>query len=493
MSILRGAALIGLLGFAMPALAQESHYEQLANAPFPGGYPAKESVAPLENELYFQLASQAYIWALPAINMWAMKEGSEKVFGAGYNVLPYWPKRLQAKTRVTTPNSDVIYAMSYLDLKKDGPLVVEVPKGVQGLFDDFWQRPIEGPKIDGHTWIGDVGFAGPDKGQGGTYVLLPPDYQGEVPKEGFVYRSRTYNVFLFWRSFFKNPDDLAGANEIIRQTKVYPLGKKESARPMQFPDANAAPADMLFPQDGRYFDLLSRFIDAEYADPADEYMRTTLKMIGIDKGKPFRPDPAMKTLLDQAAKTAFKMTRAMATEMTVQAPGFKYYPDRQWVDIFPGRDPFFLGNLLERTLYFTLAYSMSPGMAVSLVEKGAKYPGVFRDKDGDFLEGGKSYSLHLPPNIPAANFWSVTVYDALTGSGLDNGQPFPSLNQMDKPPQNADGSLDLYFGPTAPAGHEKNWLRTVPGKGYFILLRLYSPKQSFFDKTWKPDDVVKMK
>jgi hypothetical protein len=79
----------------------------------------------------------------------------------------------------------------------------------------------------------------------------------------------------------------------------------------------------------------------------------------------------------------------------------------------------------------------------------------------------------------------------LTGSGLDNGQPFPSLNQMDKPPQNADGSLDLYFGPTAPAGDEKNWLRTVPGKSYFLLLRLYSPEQSFFDKKWKPDDVVK--
>ena len=245
---------------------------------------------------------------------------------------------------------------------------------------------------------------------------------------------------------------------------------------MQFPDANAAPADMLFPQDGSYFDMLSQFIDAEYVDPADEYMRTTLKMIGIEKGKPFHPDPAMKTLLDQAAKTAFKMTRVMANEMSVQAPGFKYYSDRQWVNVFPGGDPFFLGNLLERTLYFTLAYGMSPGMAVSMVEKGAKYPGVFRDKDGDYLEGGKSYSLHLPPNIPAANFWSMTVYDALTASGLDNGQPFPSLNQMDKPTQNADGSFDLYFGPTAPAGHEKNWLRTVPGKGYFLSAAALQPE-----------------
>jgi len=187
----------------------------------------------------------------------------------------------------------------------------------------------------------------------------------------------------------------------------------------------------------------------------------------------------------------------MGNEMINDAPGGRYYPDRQWINVFPGQDPFFQGKTYDdvffRTMYFTLAYGMSPGMAVSMVERGAKYPGVFRDQDGNYLEGGKSYRLHLPPNVPAANFWSVTLYDALTASGLDNGQPFPSLNSMDKPPANADGSFDLYFGPTAPAGKEKNWMRTVPEKGYFLLLRLYSPMQAFFDETWKPDDVEKMK
>lgn len=158
---------------------------------------------------------------------------------------------------------------------------------------------------------------------------------------------------------------------------------------------------MLFPQDGAYFDMLSRFIDAEYVDPSDEYMRNVLKMVGIEKGKPFHPDPSTKVLLDQAAKTAFKMTRVMANDMSVKAPGGMYYPDRQWVNVFPGQDPFFRGSLLERTLYFTLAYGMSPGMAVSMVDRGAKYPGVFRDKDGDYLDGGKPYKLHLPPNVPS--------------------------------------------------------------------------------------------
>jgi hypothetical protein len=426
-----------------------------------------------------------------------MKEGSEKVFGAGYNVLPYWPKRLTAKTLVTTPNSDMIYAMGYLDLK-DGPLVVEAPPGVVGLFDDFFQRPLIGPIIDGHTWIGDVGFAGPDKGKGGTYVLLPPDYTGKVPKNGFVYRSRTYHVFLFWRSFFSDPNDLSKSDDTMRKTRVYPLGKKDQAKPMVFPDANAQPADMLYPQDGRFFDMLSRFIDAEYADPADVYMRGMLHTIGIEKGKPFRPEPAMRTLLDQAAKTAFKMTRVIATDLIQHEPGGRYFPDRQWLDVMAGGSPFFTGaetflNIQRQSFYFTVAYGMSPGMAVSIPDKGSKYPGTFRDKDGDLLDGGKSYKLHIPPKVPATRFWSVTLYDALTASGVDNGQPFPSINLMNNPPQNADGSVDLYFGPTAPAGREKSWIRTLSGKGFFVLFRLYSPEKAFLDGSWKLDDVVKVK
>jgi hypothetical protein len=498
------AALVGALAFGagcattQTRTAQESHYEKLANAPFPGGYPAKESVEPLKNELLFQQAAQAYIWALPAVSMWAMKEGSEKVFGAGYNVLPYWPKRLTAKTLVTTPNSDMIYAMSYLNLK-DGPLVVEAPPDIQGLFDDFFQRPLIGPTIDGHTWIGDVGFAGPDKGKGGTYVLLPPGYTGKVPKDGFVYRSRTYNVFLFWRAFFSDPNDLSKPDATIRKTLVYPLGKKAQAKPMVFPDANAQPADLLFPQDGRFFDMLLRFIDAEYVDPADLYMRGMLHTIGIEKGKPFNPDPATKTLLDQAAKTGFKMTRVIANVLTLNEPGGRYFPDRQWINVMAGQNSFYLGvgdtylDIQQQVTYFTEAYGMSPGMVVNIPDKGAKYPGTFRDKDGDFLDGGKSYMLHIPPKVPATRFWSVTLYDALTASGVDNGQPFPSINLMDKPPQNADGSFDLYFGPTAPAGKEKSWIRTVPGKGFFVLFRFYSPEKAFLDGSWKLDDVVKVK
>lgn len=171
---------------AHPVLAQNRWWDELANLPFPENYPTKHSSQVLLDELIFQRAVQVYLWALPAMNMYGMKEGSEKIFGKGYNVLPVFKQRLNAKTLVTTPNSDVIYAMGYLDLKEDGPLVIEVPPKLQGLLDDFWQRPLS-----------DVGFAGPDKGQGGKYLILPPDYKCEEPKGYFTFQSRTYDVFVF--------------------------------------------------------------------------------------------------------------------------------------------------------------------------------------------------------------------------------------------------------------------------------------------------------
>jgi len=481
------------------AQTPNSHYQTLATSAFEKDYPTAGTSRAMRNELIFQRATQVYLWALPAVNMWAMKEGSEKTFGAGYNVLPVWKERIKATTQVTTPNSDVVYAMGYLDLHKDGPLVVEVPAGVQGIFDDFFQRPLIGPKNGDRTWVGDVGFAGPDKGKGGTYVLLPPDFKGEpkgIPKGAFVYRSRTNNVFLFWRAFFSDPKDLSKPNAQIEATRIYPVGQKSAAKPMQFPNANEKPANLLFPRDVSYFEMLSRMVESEAVDPSDLDMRGFLHTIGIEKGKPFNPSKDDRALLDQAAQTGFKMSKVVMVDLAQKEPGSQYYPDRQWINVFAGENTSFQAggtftNLEQRTGFFTAAYSASPGMVVNLVDAGAKYPVTFRDKDGNFLDGGNNYSLHLPPNIPAKNFWSATVYDATTASGLANGQPFPSLNQMDKPVQNADGSLDLYFGPSAPAGKEKNWLRTVPGKGYFVIFRLYSPQQAFFDQTWKPDDIVK--
>jgi hypothetical protein len=477
--------------------ALTSSRDALANAEFKGDFPTKDSAEMLAGELYFQRAVQVYLWSLPAVNIFAMKEGSEKTYGAGYNVLPVWKQRLNAKTKVTTPNSDCLYAMGYVDLAKDGPIVVEVPPKNQGILDDFFQRPLTGPTIGGRQYLGDFGFAGPDGGKGGKYLVVPWDYKGPSPSGSYVYRSRTNNVLVFFRGFFSDPKDLGPANALIAGTRIYPLRKEKTADAMKFPDGSAAPAYMLFPQDGSYFDMLKRFVDAETVDPADMDWRGMMAAIGIQKGQPFQPTAAQHELLDKAAKTAFRMSKVEIWDGLLEQPGGRYYPDRQWENVFAGQNPFFQAsdtftNLVQRDAYFTSAYAASPGMVVNMVEKGAKYPSTWRDSDGNYLGGGNNYKLHLPPDIPAANFWSVTVYDSIGASGLENGRPLPSLNSMDKPGQNPDGSFDLYFGPNAPAGKEGNWVATVPGKGYFIILRLYSPKKEFFDKTWKPDDVVKM-
>jgi hypothetical protein len=479
-------------------------FTDLAEQPFVEGAPTDATAMTLMEELYFQRACQVYLWALPAINTVAMRDGSAKAYGAGYNVMPIWKERLNAKTLVTTPNSDVIYAMAFLDLEKDGPMVIEVPPGLQGILDDFWQRPLAGPltdsrlgvpSADGKRWFGDVGLVGPDQGKGGNYIILPPDYEGEVPKDGFVFRSRTYDVFIFWRAFFQNPKDLSKPVARMEATKIYPLGKQANVKPMKFPDASGVPADLLFPRDASYFDMLSRFIDHEYVDPTDMDMRGMLASIGIIKGKPLTPTKRQREILNDAAMTAFKMGKAMTTHGIQDMEGGLLWPDRQYVNPFMGGSPFFYAdtymNLDNRMLYFLNAYSASPAMAITMVGKGAKYPTTFRDADGNILSGDKTYKLHLPAGIPAKLFWSVTVYDLDTASGLDNGQPLPSINTMDRPMVNADGSTDIYFGPDKPKGAD-NWLRTVPGKAWFILLRLYGPEKPYFDNTWKPDDIVKV-
>src|SRR4030095_194445 len=244
-------ALVGGLamnGLATQAFAQETSFDKLATLPFAEGRPTKETAQTLRDELLFQRATQTYLWALPLINTLGMQVGSEKHFGAGYNVLPIWKKRLDAKTLVTTPNSDLLYAMSYVDLGKDGPLVMDAPPMLQGILLDYWQRPIP---VDGGKFFGDVGLFGPDAGKGGKFLILPPGYKGAVPKGYFVYRSGTNNVFIFLRGFYEHHKSLPPAAAHREKTKTYPLrGGEAGAKPMKFPDASGVPVNMLPISDG---------------------------------------------------------------------------------------------------------------------------------------------------------------------------------------------------------------------------------------------------
>jgi hypothetical protein len=484
--------------------ASIQHQEKMANLPFVENRAIGETAQTLRDEMLYQRATQTYLWALPLINTLGMQAGSEKAFGAGYHVLPIWKKRLDAKTLVTTPNSDVIYAMGYVDLGKDGPFVFDAPPMLQGILLDFWQRPIP---FDGGKFAGDVGFFGPDQGKGGKFLLLPPGYEGEVPEGYFVCRSGTNNVFVFLRAFYADASNLKPPVELIEKTKIYPLDG--DAKPMAFPNGSGVPANMLPPSDFTAFEQLKQLVDSEGPHLADPDWMGMLAGLGIIKGEPFQPEDHMRGILDRAAKSAYKMSRVIAFDEVVSGRSFRMYPDRLWLN--PMADATAenpsgkldlswrrvdRGGALDvncRPWYFSNYYSVSPGMLSQIPGIGAFYIMAFTDSDGQPLTGGTNYRLNLPKDVPAANFWSLTLYEAENASGLDNGQPFPSLGSRDMPGQNADGSTDLYLGPEAPQGQEKNWLATVPGKGYFAILRLYGPTEPALMKTWKPGDVTRLK
>ncbi len=479
-------------------------WSDLVGMEFEGGaYPSDEQVTRVFAEYDFQRACQAFIWALPAMNMYSMREGSEKIFGKGNHILPVWKGRLRATTQVTTPNSDIIYAMSYLDLK-NGPVVVETPPGIQGLFDDMFQRPIS-----------DVGLPGPDRGQGGKFLLLPPDYAGPI-KEGvaylrppgddpdlfYTYRSKTYGVFLFWRAFLdKDGKGTKNGVALIEQTKVYDWGKKDAAPKMQFPDATEANAQMLIPNitagdDAyRYFKNLADFVNYEYVHPEDKAFLGMLQSLGIEKGKPFQPNERTKNILRKASIVGYNMSRA--NRYASRDKRRLIWKGKQWEQPWIGEKVDFMEknylNLNSRAAFFHIAFSSSPAMVDHLINKGAKYPLGMRDANGDFLNGSNTYKLEIPAKVPAKIFWSVSVYNAFSGSGVDNGQTFPSINSMDAVTYNDDGSATFYFGPKLPEGApESNYLRTIPGDGWFTLFRLYGPMRSYFDGSWELPDIEKL-
>ncbi|MDR4493999.1 MAG: DUF1254 domain-containing protein [Nitrospirales bacterium] len=507
MKILTTAATLSiLLFFAGAAHGQADRYEALANLPFDAATQRKTSRT-LDEELYFQRATQTYLWALPAMNMYAMKTGLGSQFGYGYNVVSVYEKRLKPNTIITTPNSDVIYGLGWADLSKTGPLVIEVPAGLQGLMDDMWHRPLEGPVIEGDRhYLGDLGLPGPDKGKGGKYLLVH-DGMEDVPDadDYYVFRSRTKGIFIFLRGFFKSVKNLEPGVEAIEGVKIYPL--KGERKEMKFVHASDLPSNALFARDFSYFESLNKSIQEEGIDSVDPYMHGMLTAIGIRKGEKFQPSEREKELLGQAANTAWRMAKNIAANFDKQ-PKALWWEDRQWIAHAHTNLDDFMHTLLDEEFHdrgtghtdvdakahmFINHYSISTGMISSVVGLGAKYGNAYKDSAGEFLMGDNTYTIAFPANPPAGLFWSLTLYDAETASGVEApGQEYPSLNSMNSLVKNADGSITFHVGPEKPED-AKNFLKTVPGKGWFALFRFYGPTQAFFDRKYKPGDFVKIK
>jgi len=443
---------------------------------FRNGYPVGDTAARLLDVQKLNRAVEVYTTQMMRVSEIALREGMRAFGSRTPQQVVIWENLMDAKTVLLTANTETVYAMSHLDLKSDGPTVIEAPPHMLGFVQDGFQR-----------YLGDIGPLGPDKGRGGKFLVLPPGYDGNVPDGYFVSRSPTYSVAFAVRGFqVDNKTDQAVA--LMKQIKVYPLAKAASPPPMQFMNGSNRDIDTLFPDNGRYFELLAMLVEEEPRDLFDPTERAQMRAIGIEKGRPFNPDEKTKALLSEAARIGGVTARANAYG---PPPGGYYYPNRKWQGV-SGVDYTFLQDGAPLIDIRNNAYYMAAGNTPAMMEKnvgqGSQYLWTYRDAGGEYFDGAKSYKLHVAPNIPADNFWSVVVYDSLSRSELQNGQPLPSVSSYTRPKVNADGSIDIFFGPNEPTGGG-NWIRTVAGKGWFPIFRFYSPRQAFFDKTWVLNDI----
>ena len=443
------------------------------------GLPDAATVEKCYDNLDFQRGIQAFLSAIPAASQFAVRSAL-RLSGPDNQTVSITESLADSRQVMLTANSETVYNFVWLD-SKDGPLVIEMPPNVLGFIDDFWMR-----------FVGDVGFVGPDKGKGGRYLLLPPGFAGEVPSGYFVLRSRTFGHWLCFRGFVKN-GDLRPAIENTKATfRVYPLARAANPPAMQFVNISGVSLNSVFANDVTFFDQVAQVVEEEPLEAVEAELRGLLHAIGIRKGKPFAPDARMKRILVEAVAVGNATARAIVFN-TRDKDAF-YYPNSAWKMSWIGNDADFspggVLNLDSRTYYCYMGAGTTPAVTVKMVGAGSQYAFADHDATGHYLDGSKSYRLHLPPNIPAKTFWSLIVYDPQTRSMLQTERPFPSLSsQTEGLSVNADTSVDIYFGPSAPPGKESNWIETVPGKGWFCWLRLYSPLEPWFDKTWRPGEI----
>jgi hypothetical protein len=450
---------------------------------YEGGYPTAETITKLYDQLDLQRAAQAYLDFIPAMSMQAVLDMHARDYGVsetGGIIIYTEPGAGRSKDIGLTYNTESMYASASVDLRRTGPAVIEVPPNVLGVIDDGFMR-----------FVADLGNAGLDRGKGGKYLLLPPGYEGDVPEGYFVFRSSTWRNWVMVRGF--EQDTGRGEAALAYYTahfKICPLGEGEHQPSVV--SASFKASDSTHARDIRYFERLHQMIQYEPVSAFTPEELGLLRGLGIVKGAPFRPDERMCRILSEGVRLGDGMAKAIA--FASREPEAHVYPDRHWERIFIGGYKFERdgARLLDaRTLFHYTAIVVTPAMEAEMVGVGSQYLATYRDASGAFLDGGQDYRLRLPAGIPAKNFWSVTVYDAETRSLLQNGQPKPSISTYDQPQANPDGSVELFFGPQAPKGREKNWVQTVPGHGWFPYLRLYGPLQPFFDQTWRPDDIVK--
>jgi len=455
------------------------------------GVPTDQTVEKVYDYLDRSRAVNVFINSIPMMSMYTLREGQASVGADTCNKICIWDNLMDSKSLLLTGNTSTMYAVGFLDLKKDGPTVIDLPPGMLGILDDMAFR-----------YMTDLGVAGPDKGKGGKFLVLPPGYKGEVPKGYFVVPSQTSGVWVFMRGYLDKrlPLDKAipAASANIRNTlKVYPLSKKDRQPKMEFINVSGKEMNTILPNDYSFFVKLHDLIQTEPDNYLGPEAKGMMAAIGMEKGKPFNPDARMKKILTDAA--AIGNAAARAISYFPRDPGnLTYDKNSAWIMAYANKDTAFekngAYNLDARALFHFGYICVSPAMAVTVAGKGSDYALIALDSQRRPLDGSKTYKLHLPPNPPVKDFWALTMYDTQTRSQLQTDQQFPTLGSQTKGVQtNADGSYDVYFSPKPPKGQESNWLQTIPGKSWWLALRMYGPLQPWIDQTWRPGEIELVK
>ncbi|QIB36294.1 DUF1254 domain-containing protein [Ancylobacter pratisalsi] len=495
----------------------------LGTLEFADGVPSAATQSRLYDNIDFTYAYRAFMDNMSGVSILALRRGMESI-GVKDNEVLVFSELMDSKSLFLTANADTIYVMGSIDLT-NGPMVLETPPDFLGAVQDAWFR-----------WVIDLGLPGPDRGTGGRYLIVPPGYTGTLPQGGYyMAHALTNHIVWFGRSFLKDGSDPKPVVRTIREfTKVYPYQPGGVGTPIAeflngearltqtseppatvFHEGSGKVMNTIPPNDWTFFEALNEVVQQEPAIALDAELMGPIAAIGVVKGKPFAPDARMKRIMTDALAIANASARTLF--VSPREASWFYYPGSAWFNYLfqtgyafetpipmitrEGAKPFpptGYRTMDARTNFFYGVTGITPAMAMRLTGIGSQYLLATLDAEKNHFDGAKTYKVSLPKGIPEANFWSITVYDNMTRSMLDTPQRFPRAGSQSYPTPaaeaEADGSTVIYFGPEQPEGVKPgNWIQTVPGKGWFTILRLYSPLEPFFDKSWRPSEIELVK
>ena len=489
---------------------------RLGTMDFVDGAPTPETVENVYDQFDLLHAVNAFMNGYQVASTYAIRQGFLSA-GVQDNTVMIFSELMGSESLFLTANADTVYFLSFIDLSS-GPMVVETPPQALAIFDDM-----------AFNWMVDFGFAGPDRGEGGRFLLLPPGYEGDLPDSGFhLGRSRTDRALALGRAFMQDSDPKPTADLIKQTMKIYPYtpggygtpiatlleGKVQPGKAAQIPETTFVEASgkafTTIPfTDARFFDQVNEMVQEQPLGFLDPEVMGQFEAIGIVKGEKFEPDARMQAILEEAAAIGTAMSRTLMFD----SKGMEYYPGSAWTAMLfvggynfetpppmvtaEGIVPFQATGsrkLHARTTFFYGYTGITPAMCMRLTGVGSQYLVAFKDARGAYLDGDAHYTITLPPDIPEGRFWSMTLYDNQTRSMLQTPQRFPRAGSQSYPTPaaeaNPDGSTTLHFAPIKPDGvPDGNWIQTNPERGFFACVRLYSPLQGFFDKSWQIGEI----